>query len=144
MQNRLYRSETDNEIAGVCGGLGEYLGIDSTIIRLIWIISVFAFGTGVFIYIIAAILLPEKEEIIKGVNLEKNENGIYEQQNTSSNKNFNEENNRKLTAYALMIIGFLLLIKRFGLFVSLNFRFLFPFLLIGAGIMILVDSVKKK
>ncbi len=58
--NKLYRSETDKKIAGVCGGLGQYFGVDSTIVRLLWIVSIFAFGTGLFIYIIAAIIMPRQ------------------------------------------------------------------------------------
>lgn len=56
---RLYRSRNQQMIAGVCGGLGEYFGIDPTIIRLVWAILVFAAGTGVLAYIIAALIIPE-------------------------------------------------------------------------------------
>ena len=57
---RLYRSRSDTMIAGVCGGLAEYLGIDSTVVRLLYILlSVFSAGfPGVLVYIIAAIIMP--------------------------------------------------------------------------------------
>ncbi len=57
---RLYKSSTDKKICGVCGGLAEYFGIDPTIVRLIWAILVVFFGTGVLIYIIAALVLPDR------------------------------------------------------------------------------------
>lgn len=57
---KLYKSDTDKKIFGVCGGIAEYFDIDSTIIRLIWAISVFVFGTGFLAYIIAAIILPSR------------------------------------------------------------------------------------
>ena len=59
MQKKLYRSKSDRKIAGVCGGVAEYLNIDPTIVRLIWAVLVFAFGTGILAYIVAAIIMPE-------------------------------------------------------------------------------------
>ena len=56
---RLYKSQTNEMIFGVCGGVAEYLNIDPTIVRLIWAVLVFAFGTGVLAYIIAAIIMPD-------------------------------------------------------------------------------------
>lgn len=56
---RLYKSQTNKMICGVCGGVAEYLNIDPTIVRLIWAVLVFAFGTGILAYIVAAIIMPE-------------------------------------------------------------------------------------
>lgn len=59
---KLYRSNTNRMIAGVCGGIGEYFNIDPTIIRLLWvflIIGSFIFG-GVIAYIIAVIIIPDR------------------------------------------------------------------------------------
>ncbi len=55
---KLYRSENDRRLAGVCGGIAEYLGIDSTIVRLIWVVAVLCFGTGLLAYLIAALIIP--------------------------------------------------------------------------------------
>ncbi len=63
MPKRLYRSSKDRVLLGVCGGLGEYFNVDPVLIRVIWAISILAFGTGILIYIIAAILMPEKVEV---------------------------------------------------------------------------------
>jgi phage shock protein C len=57
-------------IAGVCGGLAELLGIDSTLIRFIWGITVFFGGFGIFAYILAMIVIPEAPE---GESLIQNE-----------------------------------------------------------------------
>lgn len=57
MKKKLYRSETDKKIAGVCGGLAEYFGIDPTIVRLVFAIFGLT-GSGVIIYIIAMIIMP--------------------------------------------------------------------------------------
>ena len=57
---KLYKSTTDRKVAGVCGGIAEYLEIDSTLIRLIWVISVFCAGGGLIAYLIAALVLSNK------------------------------------------------------------------------------------
>ena len=55
---KLYRSKKDRVFAGVCGGIGEYLGVDPTVIRLLAVILGFT-GSGVLAYNVAAILIPE-------------------------------------------------------------------------------------
>ena len=55
---KLYRSKKDRVFAGVCGGIGEYLGVDPTVIRLLAVILGFT-GSGVLAYIVEAILIPE-------------------------------------------------------------------------------------
>ena len=53
MKKRLYRSESDKKICGVCGGIAEYFDIDSTVIRLLWIIATL-FSEAVFSAILSA------------------------------------------------------------------------------------------
>ena len=55
---KLYKSNTDRKIFGVCGGLANYFDIDPTIIRLIWLFSVLWLGWGLMAYIVAAIVIP--------------------------------------------------------------------------------------
>ncbi len=57
---RLYKSRTNRVICGVCGGIGEYLNIDPTLIRLIFLLLVFGAGSGILAYIIAALVIPEE------------------------------------------------------------------------------------
>jgi phage shock protein PspC (stress-responsive transcriptional regulator) len=59
-QNRLYRSRTNKVVAGVCGGLGEYLNIDATIVRLICIFLTLLGGSGIIVYILAYFIIPLK------------------------------------------------------------------------------------
>lgn len=59
MKKRLCKSTTDKKIFGVCGGLAQFLGVDPTIIRLIWAVLIFCAGTGLLAYIIAALVLPD-------------------------------------------------------------------------------------
>lgn len=57
---RLYRSKKNRVIAGVCGGIGEYLGIDPTVIRLLWVLVTFFGGASILAYIVCWIIIPEK------------------------------------------------------------------------------------
>jgi phage shock protein C len=57
-KKKLMRSSTDKKIAGVCGGLADYFEMDPTILRVLWLIAVLCFGTGVLAYIILWIVLP--------------------------------------------------------------------------------------
>ncbi|MCK4808938.1 MAG: PspC domain-containing protein [Candidatus Aenigmarchaeota archaeon] len=57
---KLYRSKKDRMLAGVCGGIGEYFGIDSTLVRILWVLLTLGGGAGLILYIICAIVIPEK------------------------------------------------------------------------------------
>ena len=59
---KLYKSSKNKKIAGVCGGIAEYLNIDPTIVRLIWAVLIFCFGTGLLAYIIAAVIMTEEPD----------------------------------------------------------------------------------
>ena len=59
---RLYRSRHDRMISGVCAGLAEYLAIDPTIIRLLFVLGVFAGGATFWAYIIMMIVVPEEPQ----------------------------------------------------------------------------------
>jgi phage shock protein C len=60
MEKRLYLSETNKKIGGVCGGIGEYFNIDPTLIRLAWVILIFAGGTGLLAYFVAWAIIPRR------------------------------------------------------------------------------------
>ena len=60
MEKRLFRSKNDRMLGGVCGGLGNYLGIDPTFIRIFFFIMVFGGGAGFWIYLLLWILVPEE------------------------------------------------------------------------------------
>lgn len=57
---KLYKSQYDRKLCGVCGGIAEYFNIDPTLVRIGWVLLVLCAGTGVLAYIIAAILMPEE------------------------------------------------------------------------------------
>jgi phage shock protein C len=64
MENRkLYRSNTNKMLAGVCGGLGEFLGIDPTLIRLAFVLMGLLGGHGFLVYLIMCIVVPSSPTI---------------------------------------------------------------------------------
>ncbi len=60
-QKKLCRSVSNRMVCGVCGGIGSYFNIDPTLVRLIWVIASFVgVGSGLLVYIIAAVIIPEE------------------------------------------------------------------------------------
>ncbi len=57
---RLYRSKKSKILGGVCGGLAEYFNVDPVVIRLLWVVLTLVYGVGILAYIIAWIIIPEK------------------------------------------------------------------------------------
>ena len=64
MNKRLYRCEDDVKICGVCSGIAEYFNVDPTLIRLGWVLFSLCGGSGVLAYIIAALIMPKKSDVI--------------------------------------------------------------------------------
>jgi phage shock protein PspC (stress-responsive transcriptional regulator) len=72
---RLYRSKNGRILGGVCAGLGEHLDVDPTVIRLIWaVITVISLGTGLLVYLIAWIIIPEEGPADAVLPAERSEN----------------------------------------------------------------------
>jgi phage shock protein PspC (stress-responsive transcriptional regulator) len=62
VKKKLYRSKKERMIGGVCGGIGEFLEIDPTIVRVIWaFLTILSIGVGIIAYILAWIIIPEKK-----------------------------------------------------------------------------------
>lgn len=59
MKKKLYKSVRDRKLAGVCGGVAEYLNLDATIVRIIWALVAVSTGFGLLAYIIAALVMTD-------------------------------------------------------------------------------------
>ena len=59
MVKKLYRSQNNRMLAGVCGGLGEYLSLDPTVVRLLWVLFTFVGASGLLAYLICLLIIPE-------------------------------------------------------------------------------------
>jgi phage shock protein C len=60
VRKRLYRSRTDRMLFGVAGGFAEWLDVDPAVARIVWALLILAGGAGLLLYIVAAIVIPEK------------------------------------------------------------------------------------
>jgi phage shock protein PspC (stress-responsive transcriptional regulator) len=65
MVEKRLRKSKEKKVAGVCGGVAEYFGMDPTLVRLIWALSILFYGFGLGLYIIMAIIMPEAESTAK-------------------------------------------------------------------------------
>jgi phage shock protein C len=118
---KVYRSRTDRVIFGVCGGLARYFGVDSTILRLIFILATIYHGSGILIYIILAVIMPEeKKDIVEGVE------EIPE-----------SHERRKLLAAGLILLGVYFLLKDF-IFIPISSSQVFGLIIILLGIALLL------
>lgn len=60
---RLYKIDKGRKIDGVCGGIAEFLGVDATVIRLLWILFAVCAGGGIIAYFVAALIMPRKADV---------------------------------------------------------------------------------
>ncbi len=59
MEKKLYKNTKDKKLCGVCSGIAEYINLDPTVVRLLWVLFCFV-GAGVLVYIVAAIIMPDR------------------------------------------------------------------------------------
>ena len=74
MEKKLCKSRSDVKIDGVCAGIAKYLGVDVTLVRIIWIIFCLGGGSGIIAYIICAVLMPRESEVIDYTTKDEREN----------------------------------------------------------------------
>jgi len=148
LEKRLYRSRENTVIGGVCGGIAEYLDIDPTLVRLIWVISAIYGGIGVIAYIICLVVIPENKADTVAHKKdteedEKNSQQLPDDGNQHRPKNTeNSDRNRLLAGVLLISIGGLLLFRRW--FYWINLGKYWPVLLIIAGIVIIINGTRSR
>lgn len=103
---KLYRSRQDKMFAGVCAGIAEYYQIDSTLVRLAFVLLSLAYGGGIVAYIVCAIIIPEKplDYVDDVVN---SDNSGYGQDGTGTQKK-----TKQFVGIFLLVIGVLLLFDK--------------------------------
>lgn len=122
---RLYRSNTDRMVAGVCGGIGEYTGLDPTVVRVAWIVFGLLGGIGFVAYIAAWVIIPARRH---GVDWRVEDRH-------PDDRPADAGRGTKILGTILVLVGVVLLIREFG---GWWFRFgvlsrLWPVLLIAVG-----------
>ena len=149
MNTVLYRSESDRMLGGVCGGLGNYLGVDTTLVRLFFVILFFGSGIGVLAYLALWIIAPSESTLNKDLTwkesiVDTTENFGERAQNMgqefSAAMRQPHPKSGVIIGGALIALGSLLFIENLNIHWLrwLDFDILWPVLLIVAGGVILV------
>ncbi len=150
MDKRLYRSQEKKVIAGVCGGLGDYLDIDAVIIRIIIILLTIFHGMGLLAYIILWIVIPKEISITQSTENNYGESEPTFSENASEKvnnmednikTNSNSSNSKIITGVMLIVIGLVFLARKF--FPILDFQLLFSIAMIVLGVLLLFKSFNK-
>jgi phage shock protein PspC (stress-responsive transcriptional regulator) len=155
--NKLYRSDSDKIIGGVCGGLGEYMHVDPLILRILFVILAMVNGLGLIAYLIMWVLVPaahvagsSQEEImrhnVEEIGVRARELGTEARQALGGKwGNAKLSGNHMLIAGAVLVgIGLLVLLSNFGLLWWFDFGKLWPLVLIAIGGVILLNNLKEK
>ncbi len=152
---RLYRSKTDRQISGVCGGLAQYFGVDATLVRLVFLLMLIFGGSGFIIYIIMAIVVPEEgstartpDEVIHANTQELADKardfgkGIELGASSSSSPDTARTGQQGALIFGLILIvlGGMFLLQNL---LRINFSQFWPLILIVIGIAMLVPQFRK-
>lgn len=124
----LRRSRRDRVVGGVCGGLGEYLGVDPVLLRLAAVLLVLAGGAGIVAYVLAWILIPEAEEDAEIATPGRDERS--------------QGRARVIAGAVLVCLGGLLLLD-VVVPVSFDHRFVWPLLLIAIGAVVIARGQRR-
>lgn len=147
-ESRLYRSRKNSMIGGVCGGLGNYLNVDPILFRVLFVLALIIGGSGLLVYIILWIVIPE-EPVISQTTENLNEETMTDSNNqTESGYNQNNEpkkpqkNDGNLWGGLILItLGGIFLIDRFV--PRIDFSDLWPLILIVVGIILITKSYQQ-
>jgi phage shock protein PspC (stress-responsive transcriptional regulator) len=149
MEKKLYRSRNKKVVAGIAGGLGDYLDVDPVIIRIIIVLTTIFNGVGLLIYIIMWIVIPEEEYDPSKI---KSERSYTENTSQSSEANFTEGTNKKVQSekssngriifgVVLIFIGIVFLFERFVPF--FDFEFIFAIGMVALGLALIFNFFNK-
>ncbi|AMR31470.1 hypothetical protein A0256_08550 [Mucilaginibacter sp. PAMC 26640] len=160
MEKKLYRNEHNKMIGGVCSGLGDYLNIDPTIVRLVFLVMLFAgHGAGFVLYIILLIVLPKRglnfndPGFKPGVDYKVPPASSFSSSfNSSFNKPFDfppipakkSSNAGMIFGVVLIALGTLFLIDELDFIPDLDFDKLWPAILVAAGAALIFTGQKKQ
>jgi phage shock protein C len=139
MTKRLYRSRTEKMIAGVAGGIAQYLDIDPVFVRIAFVSLIFFSGVGLIIYFVSAVIIPKEE--LTGTNqpVEEPEEKVKEK---SVEKGKRKAKREKIFGGILIFLGVIFLAD--NLFINITFESTFPVILIGVGFWMIFNTFKKE
>jgi phage shock protein C len=135
-QKRLYRSSANRVIGGVCGGLGQYLGIDPMLVRLAFVVLALVNGLGVLLYFIIWLLVPGKTDSeLSGEDVMRANLEDMSAQARRVGGSLHTSQGAAIIGLVLVVAGAMFLLKQF--IPGLSPHLLWPVLLIGLGVLLL-------
>ncbi|MGH2500250.1 MAG: PspC domain-containing protein [Candidatus Limnocylindria bacterium] len=134
MAARLERSATNKMVAGVCGGIAEYLQVDATWVRLVFALLGLFGGIGFFVYIFLVIVMPVSGRRADAP-AERSDDTAAPRAPASPE---DAERRRRFAGYALVGFGALFLLNNLGTFRFLDWRYVWPLALVGVGVLLIV------
>lgn len=141
MFRRLERSRTNRVIAGVCGGLGDYLDIDATFVRVAMVVLAFIGGIGILVYIVLLVLMP-----LPG------ESPVFGPASTSATAAATVpvvadpasiERRRNAVGILLVAVGAVFLLGNLGLFRGLDWKYIWPLVVIALGVLLIAQRTRR-
>ena len=151
MKSRLERSNTNRVIGGVCGGIAEYLAVDATLVRVVFVISAFlTAGLGVLAYIVLLVLMPQPGQPAPFTTSTPPTDTTGSSQTAPLSVTpvdpaihaAEAERRRMAFGYVLIALGVAFLLSNAGVFRFVQWQFLWPVVLIGVGVLFLVQRVR--
>jgi len=136
MSKRIYRSNTERVIGGVCGGVGEYFGVDPTWVRVLFVLSIFAKGLGLLAYLIAWIVIP-REPTAAGVETAP---GAVPSAAPTGPGETPKRGSGFLPGVILVALGGIFLMDR--AFYWFDFDYVWPLVIIGIGGALIYQATK--
>jgi phage shock protein PspC (stress-responsive transcriptional regulator) len=131
---RLYRSRSIRIIAGVAGGMSQYFDVDVTVVRLLWVIGCLAFGSGILVYLIAWLIIPE-ENSLSNTNPEE---VVDLEPDRKSDAGYTARHDRRRKSAGLLLIGLGVIFLAQAYIPWRLFHNMWPLLLILGGILLLI------
>lgn len=133
---RLSRNESDKMIAGICGGIANYINIDSVLVRALFFFLIFASGIGILIYMILWFIMP-LENNLNSSGIDVIQDNIEEMGQTVTNK-ISQLRHPGPSGILLILLGAYFLLNQMGLLHWLSGGIFWPLLIIGFGIYMLI------
>lgn len=141
MAKELYRDKQRASIGGVCAGLSDYFNIDVTLIRALFLVALFGFGSGVLLYIILWAVIPERKDYGYTEPVDYTINDNPAQEKTKRSIKIKKENESVIGGLILITLGVIFLADEFVPW--FDFGKLWPLILVAVGAGILWNQNRK-
>ena len=139
MTKRLYRSRKEKMIAGVAGGIAQYLEIDPVFVRIAFVCLIFFHGAGIIIYFVSAIIIPKEELTGVPQPVEEPEEKVKAKVVEKEKRKTQRE---KIFGGVLILLGVIFLVD--NLLINITFENIFPIILICIGGWMVFNTFQKE